>query len=57
MKKIEVHIFNNKILFKNQNLLFQSRLINGTYPNTSNLLPKEEHVKLHFNINDFFYTM
>ena len=48
-EKIEVHIFNNKILFKNQNLLFQSRLINGTYPNTSNLLPKEEQVKLHFN--------
>lgn len=53
-EKIEVHIFNNKILFKNQNLLFQSRLINGTYPNTSNLLPKEDQVKLHFNINDFY---
>ena len=51
---VEVHIFNNKILFKYQNLLFQSRLINGTYPNTSNLLPKEHLVKLHFNINDFY---
>lgn len=51
---VEIHIFNNKILFKYQNLLFQSRLINGTYPNTSNLLPKEHLVKLHFNINDFY---
>ena len=51
---IEIHIFNNKILFKYQNLLFQSRLINGTYPNTSNLLPKDYLVKLHFNINDFY---
>ena len=51
---VEIHIFNNKILFKYQNLLFQSRLINGTYPNTSNLLPKEHMVKLHFNINDFY---
>ena len=51
---IEIHIFNNKILFKYQNLLFQSRLINGTYPNTSNLLPKDYLVKLHFNINEFY---
>ena len=51
---IEIHIFNNKILFKYQNLLFQSRLINGTYPNTSNLLPKDYLVKLHFNINNFY---
>ena len=51
---IEIHIFNNKILFKYKNLLFQSRLINGTYPNTSNLLPKDYLVKLHFNINQFY---
>ena len=51
---IEIHIFNNKILFKYQNLLFQSRLINGTYPNTSNLLPKDYLVKLHFNIHEFY---
>ncbi len=53
-EKVEIHIFNNKILFKYQNILFQSRLINGTYPNTSNLLPKEALVKIHFNINDFY---
>ncbi len=51
---VEIHIFNNKILFKYNNLLFQSRLINGTYPNTSNLLPKDYLVKLYFNINDFY---
>ncbi len=53
-EKIAIHIFNNKILFKYQNLSFQSRLINGTYPNTSNLLPKESLVKIHFNINEFY---
>ena len=51
---VEIHIFNNKILFKYQNLLFQSRLINGTYPNTSNLLPKDHLIKLHFDINNFY---
>ena len=47
---IELHIFNNKILFKTNNLLFQSRLINGSYPNTSNLLPKESIMKVNVNI-------
>lgn len=51
---VEIHIFNNKVLFKYQSLLFQSRLINGSYPNTSNLLPKNYLVKLHFNINQFY---
>lgn len=51
---LEIHIFNNKILFKNNNLLFQSRLINGTYPNTSNLLPDESLLKICVNIQDFY---
>ena len=38
---VELHIFNNKILFKTGNIKFESRLINGTYPNTSNLLPED----------------
>ena len=38
---IDVHIFNNKILFKYKNILFQSNLLNGTYPNTNNLIPND----------------
>lgn len=51
---IELHIFNNKILFKTANLLFQSRLINGNYPNTSNLLPNTSVLKVTANINDLY---
>ena len=51
---VELHIFNNKILFKTTNLLFQSRLINGSYPNTTNLLPKESFLKVTVNINDLY---
>ncbi len=51
---IELHIFNNKILFKTTNLLFQSRLINGSYPNTANLLPKDSYLKIKVNINDLY---
>ena len=51
---IELHIFNNKILFKTGNLKFESRLINGTYPNTSNLLPDDSMLIISTNLNDFY---
>lgn len=51
---VQLNIFNNKILFKYDNLLFQSRLINGTYPNTSNLLPNESLLKVTTSINDLY---
>lgn len=52
--EIELHIFNNKILFKLENTLFQSRLINGNYPNTANLLPKDSLVKVEVNIDELY---
>lgn len=51
---VELHIFNNKILFKNGNLKFESRLINGTYPNTSNLLPEDSFLVVSTNLSDFY---
>jgi len=51
---VELHIFNNKILFKNGNLKFESRLINGTYPNTSNLLPEDSFLIVSTNLTDFY---
>ena len=53
-KDIELHIFNNKILFKYDNILFQSRLINGNFPNTANLLPKESFLKLTVNVDNLY---
>lgn len=53
-RKVEVHIFNNKVLFKYKNLLFQSRLINGTYPNTANLMPEDSYMTITANLNDFY---
>ncbi len=53
-EKVEIHIFSNKILFKYKETLFQSRLISGTYPNTSNLLPEESYMIINANLNDFY---
>lgn len=51
---VELHIFNNKILFKTGNLKFESRLINGTYPNTSNLLPDDSYMIVSTTLNEFY---
>ena len=51
---VELHIFNNKILFKTGNLKFESRLINGTYPNTSNLLPDDAYLIISTTLDSFY---
>lgn len=51
---VELHIFNNKILLKSDNLLFQSRLISGIYPNTSKLLLNDGSLKIEVNVNDLY---
>lgn len=53
-KKVEMYIFSNKILFIYDNIKFQSRLINGTYPNTTNLIPKETFLNIGVNLNEFY---
>ena len=51
---ISLHIFNNKILFEYENILFQSRLVNGTYPNTSNLLPNDSFLNITADLQEFY---
>lgn len=52
--EVELHIFNNKIVFKYDNILFQSRLINGSYPNTNNLFPTDSILKIKFKIDELY---
>ena len=53
-EEVELHVFSNKILFKTENLKFESRLINGTYPNTSNLLPDDSFLVITTSLNAFY---
>lgn len=53
-ENVEMHIFNNKVLFKYGSLLFQSRLVNGTYPNTANLLPEESLLKINTTVDSIY---
>lgn len=50
---IEIHIFNNKIIFKYKNIVFQSNLLSGTYPNTTNLIPTEFNIILNANLKEY----
>ena len=52
-KSLEMHIFNNKILFKYENIIFQSNLLAGTYPNTTNLIPTEFSIMLNTNLSEY----
>ena len=51
---LEIHIFNNKVLFKQDNLLFQSRLISGNYPNINNLIPNDSFLKIKASLSDLY---
>ncbi len=51
---MEMHIFNNKVLFKYKNILFQTNLLSGTYPNTSNLIPTEFDIIVNTKLTDYY---
>ena len=53
-ENIELHIFTNKIIFKFDNIVFMTRLINGTYPDTSQLMPNNFALELEVNYNELF---
>ena len=54
---IEIHIFNNKIIFKFDNILMMSRLINGNYPDTNKLIPNSFESILTINLNNFYQAI
>lgn len=51
---IELHIFENKIIFKFDNILFMSSLINGSYPDTSKLIPTSFETAITVKLNEFY---
>lgn len=54
---VEIHLFSNKILFKYKNIIFQSSLLNGNYPNTSNLIPNEFEIIINSSLNSFYASI
>ncbi len=48
-EEVEVHFDQNRVLFKYNNVLFLSRLLEGNYPETSKLIPQEFPIEIKFN--------
>ena len=55
-ENIYLHVFNNKVLFKYKNIVFLSRLISGTYPVSSNIIPNDFNIDIECNY-DVLYDM
>ena len=53
-KEVKLHIFNNKILFENDDLLFQSRLITGNYPPTAKSIPEEFNLTIKASLSQLY---
>jgi len=51
---IEMHIFGNKVIFKFNEIIMMTRLVSGTYPDTSKLIPEEFELTMDVNYEDFF---
>lgn len=56
-EKIEMHIFTNKIIFKFDDIIMMSTLINGSYPDTSKLIPEDFVLKVNVNLAEFYNAL
>lgn len=54
---VEIHIFSNKVIFKFDEIIFQSRIISGTageYPSISKLISEDSNFVVTINKYDFY---
>ena len=53
-ENIEMHIFANKVVFKFEQITMMTRLISGTYPDTSKLIPETYELTLKVKYDDLY---
>ena len=53
-EEVKINLFNNKLLFEYNGYLFQTSLLSGQYPNTSNLIPTDFEYILTTNLDNFY---
>lgn len=53
-EKLEMHIFNNKVLFKYDNTMFQTRVLGGTFPDVERLVPSSFELTVKANEGEFY---
>ena len=55
--KVNMHIFNNKVIFEFDNILMMTTLINGSYPDISKLIPESYLLEVDVDINEFYNAL
>lgn len=55
--EVSLYFSTNKLLFKFKNVLFQTRLLDGQYPNTSRLIPDTYPMTVFFNKDELIETV
>ncbi len=51
---IEMHVFSNKVLFKFDNILFQSRVLSGSFPDVNRLIPSSFELIIKVQASEFY---
>lgn len=51
---VTIHLFKNKILFVYKNIMFQSTLLSGAYPDTTNYIPKDFNYMINLNLKEYY---
>ena len=50
----EIHLFSNKVIFKFDNIIFRTKILSGTYPDTSKLIPEEFMLTIEVDTTEFY---
>lgn len=56
-EEVEFYIAQNKVLFKMTNILFQTRLLDGVYPDTMRIIPTEFPISIKFNKDELLKSV
>lgn len=56
-EEVEFYIAPNKVLFKMSNILFQTRLLDGVYPDTMRIIPTEFPISIKFNKDELLKSV
>ncbi|MGT2911975.1 DNA polymerase III subunit beta [Streptococcus cameli] len=57
IETVEVFFSNNQLLFRSEDISFYTRLLEGTYPDTDRLLPKESNTSVVFDTANLRHAM
>ena len=54
---VDIVVTDNQILFKTQRILFYSRLLSGTYPDVSRIIPQNSKTKINLKTKEFLQAI